>query len=44
MPRARRKAVIQRIQVQMGGRVGGGVGLHSVLTTVEELMVMVYYT
>ena len=39
MPRARRKAVIQRIQVQMGGRGRGGegVGLRSVLATVEEL-------
>ena len=26
MPRARRKAVIQRIQVQMGGRTGRGGG------------------
>ena len=39
MARARRKTVIQRIQVQMGGRVGGGrgVGLRSVLATEVEL-------
>ena len=39
MARSRRKAVIQRIQVQMGGRMGrgGGIGLRSVLATVVEL-------
>ena len=44
MARARRKTVIQRIQVQMGGRVGGGVGLRSVLATEVELHCDTYPT